>query len=334
LLPVFRHRDSCFDALSRLNHWPRLCTLAAQGMVSSAHGHAAGRIFNIQRFSVHDGPGVRTTVFLKGCPARCLWCHNPESQAAAPELIRSPERCVKCGSCVAICPHALCPDDIDPRRCAGCELCAGVCPTGARAIVGRTMTVAEVLADVERDRVFYEGSAGGLTVSGGEPFAQSRFLHSLLSQAKQRGLATAVETCGAASRAALLAAAPLVDLFLYDLKTSDADRHREYIGLPLAPILANLSALAAVHSNIWIRIPIVPGYTDDETDLARTARIVAETRGIKRVHLLPYHATGTSKFARLGRECAVRHVTAPAAERMESLAAIFRARGLETHIGG
>jgi pyruvate formate lyase activating enzyme len=303
-------------------------------MVSHSNGSAAGRIFDIQRFSLHDGPGLRTTVFLKGCPARCPWCHNPESQSPAPELIRSPERCVSCGSCAAVCPHELCPDSLDPARCAGCSLCADVCPTGARAITGRSMTVDEVLADVEADRVFYEGSLGGMTVSGGEPLSQVAFLRALLSAAKARGLSTAVETCGAGSRQALLSVAPLVDLFLYDLKTCDPERHRAHIGLPLAPILANLSALADVHPTIWIRIPIVPGFTDDEGDLARTAEIVASTRGVRRVHVLPYNPAGVAKFERLGRGCTVATVAPPTSERMETLAAIFRARGLDTHIGG
>lgn len=293
-----------------------------------------GRVFNIQRFAVHDGPGLRTTVFLKGCPASCPWCHNPESQSPYPELIRSPERCVECGSCVEVCPEGLCPDGMDPERCAGCFECVEACPTGARRMVGEWVTVDDALADVESDRVFYETSAGGVTFSGGEPLSQPRFLQSLLQESRSRGLSTCVDTCGFAPRRTLLGIAPLVDLFLYDLKTMDEERHLAYTGMALSPILGNLAALAAVHDNIWIRIPIVPGFTDDEAALERAAEMLAGMRGVRRVSLLPYHRQGSAKFARLGREYLLPDVMPPGADRMEALAEIFRRRGLDTHIGG
>lgn len=311
----------------------RLRAPAELGDVSSPLD-VGGRIFNIQRFAVHDGPGLRTTVFFKGCPARCPWCHNPESQSPDPELIRAPERCISCGSCTLACPHGLCPDGMDPTRCARCTCCADVCPTGARQLAGRSVSVAQVLADVESDRIFFERSNGGLTCSGGEPLSQPRFLQALLEAAKSRGLATCVDTCGAGSRRILLAIAPLTDLFLYDLKTMDEQRHREYTGVPLAPILGNLAALAAVHHNIWIRIPIVPGFTDDEAGLARAAETIASMPGVRHVHLLPYHRQGSVKFQRLGRPYTLSNVMPPEPERMEALAGLFRRRGLETHFGG
>ena len=289
----------------------------------------AGIVFNLQRCSVHDGPGIRTTVFLKGCPARCPWCHNPESQSPNPELVTFPERCVSCGSCTAVCPHGT-----DPTRCTACGTCVAGCPADARQLAGRTMTVAEVLDVVARDRVFYDESGGGVTFSGGEPFAQPRFLLDLLRGSRASGLRTAVDTCGFVARDVLLMAAPLVDLFLYDLKILDPLRHRDIIGLPLAPILENLDALAAAGANVWLRLPIVPGLTDDPAALAEAARIAQRNPAVRRVHLLPYHATGGGKFRRLGREYMLPHVAPPAATRMAELADVFRARGLTTCIGG
>ena len=288
-----------------------------------------GRVFNIQRFAVHDGPGIRTTVFLKGCPARCLWCHNPESQSPEPEIVELADRCISCLTCADVCPHGL-----DRARCTACGACARACPTGARQLAGRTMTVAEVMAEVEADRVFFDDSGGGVTFSGGEPLSQPAFLGALLAAARAARLSTAVDTCGAAARDQLLALAPLVDVFLFDLKTTDAARHLAYTGVPLAPILANLAALGDVHANIWLRVPIVPGYTDDEASLAETARIAATTPGVRRVHLLPYHRTGAAKFLRLDKTYALEGVAPPSEGELIRLAAIFQSRGIETHIGG
>lgn len=288
-----------------------------------------GQIFNVQRFSVHDGPGVRTTIFLKGCPARCLWCHNPESQSASPRVVKLAERCLSCGGCERVCPNEL-----EPARCTVCGACVDACPSEARQLVGRTATVAEVLDEVAADRVFYEESHGGITVSGGEPLSQPVFLRALLTGARASRLATAVDTCGAGALSSLLEIAPLVDLFLYDIKIMDAARHLAYTGLPLAPVVANLEALGAVHRNIWIRIPIVPGYTDDERCLEETARLAASVPGVRRVHLLPYHRTGAGKFERLGEVCPVDGVVPPSAERMRALAELFTARSLDTRIGG
>ncbi len=196
------------------------------------------------------------------------------------------------------------------------------------------MAVAEVLREVQLDRVFFEDSGGGLTVSGGEPLSQARFVHALLRGAREAGMSTAVDTCGAGSRQALLAIAPLVDVFLYDLKIADDRRHAEYTGLPLKPILANLEALGGEHRNIWLRIPIVPGFTDDERCLETAAGIAAANPGVRRVHLLPYHRTGSAKFERLGRPYALASVTPPDPSRMRDLATIFERKGLDTIIGG
>lgn len=288
-----------------------------------------GLVFNIQRFSVHDGPGVRTTVFLKGCPARCPWCHNPESQSHAPELLTFPERCIDCGTCRDVCPHGT-----DPAQCAACGECAEACPAGARQIAGREMTVDEVMEVVTRDRVFYEESDGGVTFSGGEPFAQPAFLGALLTSARREGLSTAVDTCGFAGRELLLDLAPLVDLFLYDLKMLDPDRHLQVIGVPLTPILSNLEALARSGRSVWLRVPIVPSFTDGDADLDALAGLAASLPGIRQVSLLPYHKIGAGKFRRLHKDYELAHIAPPDRERMQHIAGLFRARGLEARIGG
>jgi pyruvate formate lyase activating enzyme len=292
----------------------------------------AGRIFNVQRYSLHDGPGIRTTVFLKGCPARCLWCHNPESQSFEPEVLVVETRCVSCGTCATVCPHGA--PSPGSGVCEACGACVEACPAGARWLAGRLVTVDEVIEEVLRDRVFFEESGGGVTFSGGEPLAQPAFLRSLLEACRARGVHTAVDTCGFAPRERLLGLAPLVDLFLFDVKLVDDDRHRSLTGVPAAPILANLQALAAIHGNVWVRVPVVPGYTDAEGDLARIAAIAAGLAGVRQVNLLPYHRTGASKARRLGRSDPLDSLEPPPPERMLALAALFRERGLPVKIGG
>lgn len=291
-----------------------------------------GRVFNVQRFSVHDGPGIRTTVFLKGCPARCLWCHNPESQSFAPETLFVEARCAACGACARVCPvGGARPGD---GRCEGCGRCAAVCPTGARQVAGRDVAAADLVAEVLRDEPFFAESGGGLTVSGGEPLAQLPFLLELLAAARAARLDVAVDTCGFGSQDGLIAAARLARLFLFDLKTVDPAKHEAFVGLPLAPILANLRALGAAGGAIWLRMPIVPGFTDDPADVAKAAEIAAATPGVREVCLLPYHATAAGKLRRLGRRDPLPPTAPPAPEALEALADLFRARGLAARVGG
>jgi pyruvate formate lyase activating enzyme len=291
-----------------------------------------GRVFNVQRYSLHDGPGIRTTVFLKGCPARCLWCHNPESQSFAPEVLVVETRCLSCGTCATVCPHGAPPPG--SGLCTACGACVEACPAGARQLAGRETTVGAVMDEVLRDRIFYEESGGGVTFSGGEPLAQPEFLTALLTACRAAGLHSAVDTCGFSSRERLLALTPLVDLFLFDVKLVDERRHLCLTGLPVAPILGNLRALAAIHANVWIRIPVVPGHTDDEADVAATASLVAGLPGVHRISLLPYHRTGAAKARRLGRDDPLDALHPPPAERLEALAALLRERGLAVQIGG
>jgi len=296
-----------------------------------------GVVFNVQRASFHDGPGVRTTVFLKGCPLACPWCHNPEGIAAAPEVLWSAERCLECGACREACPRGGGPlpagAAFGSDGCAACRACAEACPSGARQIAGRSWSVGEVLGAVLRDRAVYETSGGGVTFSGGEPLAQGRFLLACLDACRRAGLHTAVDTCGLAPRELAVAVAAGADLLLWDVKHTDEARHRALVGAPLAPILANLAAVAEVGVPIWLRVPVIPGANDDEENLAEVARLAAATANVERVSLLPYHRTGAGKLARLGRSAGTA-TASPGAAAMQELAARLATAGIEARIGG
>jgi pyruvate formate lyase activating enzyme len=298
-----------------------------------------GLVFNIQKYSVHDGPGIRSTVFLKGCPLCCAWCHNPEGISPRRELLVVESRCLACGECREACPFGavLVDQGVLPTRNESCTLCAAcveACPTGARQVAGREMSVAEVMAEVLKDRVFYEDSAGGVTFSGGEPLLQPQFLRGLLEACRAHGLHTAVDTCGFACTDHLLEIAPLTGLFLYDLKFMDEAKHREFCGVSNAPILANLQRLSHAHANIWLRVPVIPGVNDDEANLAGIARFVAGLAGIRQVNLLAYHKSGVQKHARLGQPYALDGVPQPTPAEMDQAAQHFQRLGLNVRLGG
>ena len=286
-----------------------------------------GSVFNIQRFSTQDGPGLRSTVFMKGCPLSCLWCHNPESQAPRAEFLRLETRCMACGLC----------SEEDLAGTSGRIMVDGdleTCPTGALQKVGQAYEPAALVAEVLRDRIFFDESGGGVTFSGGEPLMQPRFLVEALGRLRAEGVHTALDTCGYADWDALREAAGLASLVLYDLKLMDEARHRAATGQSNRLILDNLRALAAVHRDIWIRIPVIPGLNDDEANLEATARFLSSLAGVRQVDLLPYHRTGEAKFARMGLDYPLAGLQSPTPQRLETLAAIFRARGLATTLGG
>jgi pyruvate formate lyase activating enzyme len=298
-----------------------------------------GLVFNLQRYSIHDGPGIRTTVFLKGCPLCCAWCHNPEGISPRPELVVVESRCAGCGECRRACPFG---DSVSgagalpahPEQCQLCGACVEACPTGARQMIGRTMTVPEVLQEILKDRIFYESSGGGVTFSGGEPLLQPHFLRALLEACRAHGLHTVLDTTGFGCTEHLLAAATLSDLVLYDLKAFDETRHRALTGVSNRGIRENLQVLDRVHRNVWIRLPVVPGFNDDLEELKRIADFVAGLRSVTLVNLLPFHRTALHKWKRLGLVHSLKGVPAPSAEFMERAAETFTRMGLKTKAGG
>lgn len=263
-----------------------------------------GCVFDIQRCSMHDGPGLRTTVFLKGCPLRCRWCHNPESIHPEPVLSCNTEHCSGCGRCVAICPsgaHAIIDGihSVDRAKCTSCGACVETCGGGALRIVGEVMRADEVMKIVLRDRHFYHAS-GGLTISGGEPTMQNDFTVALLSIARESGIHSAVETSGFCTREALAALLPVCDLFLYDLKESDHQRHKKYTFRPLSPILQNLDFLYQRSAQIILRCPIIPGVNDRAEHLKFIAKLTCKYPNILGAQIMPYHTLGWGKRSRFG----------------------------------
>ena len=263
-------------------------------------------MFNIQRFCVNDGPGIRTTVFLKGCPLSCAWCHNPESNSARPELFYDADKCVSCGRCVSLCPqkaHLMENGRHQLRResCVRCMACAEThCP--ALAAAGETRRAEDVMAEVLRDRPFYQASGGGLTLSGGEPFFQEAFVLDLLRLAREAQVHTCVETCGFAPLSLLEQAARWVDLFLYDIKLTDPALHRQWTGVSNDRILENLRALDKMGAKTVLRCPVIPGVNDTPAHFQGVAKIANSLMHLQEIHLEPYHPLGVSKARRLGRE--------------------------------
>jgi pyruvate formate lyase activating enzyme len=297
-------------------------------------------IFDIKRYSIHDGPGIRTTVFLKGCALRCSWCHNPESLDPGPELMYWPARCARCYACIAACPKGAIAKDaagavaVDRARCDLCGKCAEACLYDAMQIVGWEMSVDEVLDEVEKDRIFYEQSGGGVTLSGGDPAVQPAFAEALLDGCRERGLRTAVDTAGSSQNGALERLASKTDLVLFDLKVMDDARHREWTGVSNAAILANLERLAAGRTEVWVRIPLVCGVNDDEDNIRRTTALLTSLGTIKRIGLLPYHSGGLEKARRIGKEACFRRFEPPSEERLAAIEAAFRGAGFEVRRGG
>jgi pyruvate formate lyase activating enzyme len=260
-----------------------------------------GIIFDIQRFSLHDGPGIRTTVFFKGCPLKCLWCHNPESINPEIELAFYPYKCINCRSCILVCPTgALQNDDLKGKKydreiCQFCWKCAEACPGEALKVQGKRYTVEEVLTEVLRDLPFYKQSGGGVTLSGGEPTFQFDFCLALLKDCKENNISTALDTSGFVPWERLERLLPLVDIFLYDIKHMDSEEHKRLTGVPNEVILENLLKLDKTGKPIEIRIPIIPGYNDSEKNIEAVSNFIKGLKSIKGVRLLPYHKLGLSK---------------------------------------
>jgi len=299
-----------------------------------------GRIFDIKRYSIHDGPGIRTTVFLKGCPLRCLWCHNPEGIDLAPELMHWPSRCSRCYACLAACPPGAISKAadgaivVDKKKCDLCGKCAEACLYDAMQVVGREMAVGDLVAEIERDRIFYEQSGGGATFSGGDPLAQPVFLEELLGVLRSRGIRTAIDTCGFTPAPLLEKIAAKADLVLYDLKVMDEAKHRELTGVSNGPILENLKRLAGNGTEVWVRIPLMAGVNDDDKNINGTIAFLKSLKKIKNIGLLAYHSGGNEKARRLGKKSCLKTFEAPFEERLAAIEAAFREAGFDVQRGG
>ncbi|OGF67700.1 MAG: hypothetical protein A2Y62_11185 [Candidatus Fischerbacteria bacterium RBG_13_37_8] len=299
-----------------------------------------GIIFDIKRYAIHDGPGIRTTVFFKGCPLSCYWCHNPEGQRAQPELVYNRAVCLRCGECVRHCAadfllqnergHIVLP----VKECPECGECAKVCPSQALEYIGKLMSVEEVMSEVDKDRLFYEESGGGVTFSGGEPFAQPEFLEELLIRCRAKKYHTTVDTCGYVPGVVLARIAPLVDLFLFDIKIMNTEVHRKYMGRANWGILENMKRLAKAGKTIMIRIPVIPGITDTEQNLNDMIAFLKKLSDIHEVALLPFHAAGEAKYKKLRRRKPVRNIMPPSEAKMNDLRRLFENNGFSVKIGG
>jgi len=265
-----------------------------------------GRICSIQRFSTHDGPGIRTTVFFKGCPLRCKWCHNPESVNPELQLLQSPALCLACGRCARACAHHARRMEgggvvYDVSACVGCLQCVTGCPSGALEVAGAEVSAADVLARIEPDRVFYEESGGGLTLSGGEPASQSQFAMELLSGARVRNIHTCVQTCGFGLPATFASLAPLTSLFLWDMKDTDSARHKANTGVSLEPIVENLRLIDSLGADTILTCLLLDGINLNESHLSAVAAIFRTLHHCRGVTLHAYHPLGQSKAQRLGQ---------------------------------
>jgi len=294
-----------------------------------------GTIFDVKKFSIHDGPGIRTTIFFKGCPLTCLWCHNPESQASEPELMFLESRCIGCGMCREVCDQGAISEDltVNAESCTLCGECVEACYAEARQMVGQEMTVAQVMAEVERDVPFYDESGGGVTFSGGEPLAQPDFLLALLRACREREIHTALDTCGFAPWQVLDRVRRHTDLFLYDLKLMAAAAHQKFTGVSNELILRNLQMLSERGHDIILRLPIVPGVNDDE-QIRRTGEFAAALPHLNRVDVLPYHHSAAQKYERLGRPYQLPTVQPPSEARVAKIIQILQAFDLQVRTGG
>jgi pyruvate formate lyase activating enzyme len=292
-----------------------------------------GICFDIQRFSLHDGPGVRMGVFLKGCPLSCAWCHNPESQTKKPEVVFFEDRCAGCKACVDACPNKKDGDSPkpDPESCTGCGKCVDACVSDARRLLGEKISVADLVAKIEREREFFEQSGGGVTFTGGEPLSQGEFLLACLRALRDRCIHTAVDTCGYAKKELILEVAKSTDLFLFDLKIMDEAAHRKYTGSPVTGILENLRAVDASGTETWIRLPLVPGINDDDANIEAIGKFIASLENTRRIYILPFHKLGSHKYRREGRRFACEGIEPPAAEVIDRVAKKLAQLGLQAH---
>lgn len=298
-----------------------------------------GLVFDIKKYAIHDGPGIRTTVFFKGCPLECQWCHNPESWRALPEHGFRKSRCVACGQCIENCPEeAISIIDSRPvtemNKCTLCGRCVDTCITCAREIIGREMTVNEVINEIERDNIFYDQSGGGVTFSGGEPLMQSEFLIGLLNQCQKKRIHTAIDTSCYAEPNIIDLISEKANMFLCDIKHMDSETHKKFTGVGNSLILDNIKLLSTAGKNIIIRIPVIPDFNDDKTNIEATGKFIASLSGVIRVDILPFNSGGKEKSSRLTIQNKYLQTKAPSEEYMKSISKKLSKYGFEVKIGG
>lgn len=298
-----------------------------------------GNIFNIQKFSIHDGPGIRTTVFLKGCPLSCKWCHNPESLSRNIQLVRYMDRCTLCGNCAEVCPTGAFTIDkkglhFDITKCNVCGKCVEVCYYGALEIAGEVKTVDEVMEVITKDEIFYETSGGGVTFSGGEPLYQPDYLKELAKACKEKGYHVAVDTSGFTNWENLKNIIDYVDLFLYDIKGVNDEKHQKYIGVSNELIIENLRKLDKEDVDIFIRMPIVKDINDSDDDIKLAIDILKDLKNVKQINLLEYHSMGMEKYPRLGKEYELTGEEKPTADRIHNIQNMFESENFKVVIGG
>jgi len=300
----------------------------------------SGRVFDIKRYAINDGPGIRITIFLKGCPLTCRWCHNPESISPKVQKLYTASKCIGCGECVKVCPLQACElteEGIKTNAdlCDVCGKCAEVCPAKATEMSGQFESVADLIEVIEKERPFFEQSGGGVTFSGGEPLLYPKFLTEILDACGERGIHRAVDTSGLAKKDVLLEIAARTDLFLFDLKLMDSEKHKTWTGVGNEVILENLNALAETGATIQIRIPLITGINADDANIEATAAYVAALPGDKKpVNLLPFHDVGRGKDTKLGQSRDLHEMSEPTAADLERVISIFAAHGVLATVGG
>ncbi len=305
-------------------------------------GELKGLVFDVQKFAIHDGGGIRTVVFLKGCPLKCAWCANPESIDGRQEITFIKNNCIHCGKCLKACPQQALGQNselplspvIDRDRCTLCGECLKTCYAGALNIVGRYVSVAELMVMIERDRKFYDQSGGGVTFSGGEPTAQADFLKAALKEARLRGIHTAIETSGFMKWEKLETVLKYVDLALVDIKHMDPKQHANLIGVPNGLILENLKKMAAMGLPVRIRLPLIPGYNDSLENMKDAAEFVKDLSNVQAVDILPYHRLGEMKWAQLDCSYELAEVVPPSQGDVRQRAKVFEDLGIKVSVGG
>jgi len=295
--------------------------------------NTTGTIFDIKRYAINDGPGIRTTVFLKGCPLRCGWCHNPESQIAPIELMIRDNYCIQCYACMQACPQGAIQwldgsTSTNRDLCSRCGACTEICYSGARELSGQIINVDELMAKIERDVPFFDQSGGGVTFSGGEPLLQHEFLLTLLRQCKERDIHTTLDTSGYCSSEIMKQLQPLVDLFLYDLKLIDDGRHIKHTQVSNRPILKNLQLLSTSEQHLIVRIPLIPGINDDADNLRGTGEFLAQLPHLDGVELMGYHEIGVEKYASLGKDYRLHEIQPPSNNSLINATEILKSFGL------